>query len=71
LVVANNTRFEYPSHWKEWLGTTRTEEVEESNLFLLSKIKSERPGVLDAENQMLQHRVSGLMPTILMTRVRL
>jgi hypothetical protein len=58
LWVVTDTRFEFPSHWKNWLGTTRSEEVEGSNLFLLSKIKSEQPDSLDRENQTLQHWVS-------------
>jgi hypothetical protein len=36
LWIVADAQFEFPSHWKEWLGTTRTEEVEGSNLFLLS-----------------------------------
>lgn len=58
LWVVNRPQFQVPSHWKEWLGTIRVEEVEAANLFLLSKIKSERPDVLDGENQTLQHFVS-------------
>jgi hypothetical protein len=58
LWVFTDTRFEFPPHWKEWLGTTRAEEVESSNLFLLSKMASEQPGVLDGESRELQHLVS-------------
>jgi hypothetical protein len=58
LSVVNGPQFQVPSHWKEWLGTIRAEEVEGANLFLLSKIKSERPDVLDGENKSLQHLVS-------------
>lgn len=58
LWVVNGPQFQMPIHWKEWLGTIRAEEVEAANLFLLSKIKSERPDVLDGENQTLQRLVS-------------
>jgi hypothetical protein len=58
LWVVTDTRFEFPSHWKEWLGTIRSEEVEGSDFFLLSKIKSAQLGVLDGENQTLQHNVN-------------
>jgi hypothetical protein len=58
LWVVNGPQFQVPSHWKEWLGTIRAEEVEGANLFLLSKIKSERPDVFDGENKSLQHLVS-------------
>jgi len=58
-------RFDMPPHWREWLGTIRTEEVEESNLFLLSKAASQTPDVDDAENAELKRRAghfySGLM----------
>jgi len=57
LWVVTDTQFEFPPHWKEWLGTIRSEEVEQSNLFLLSKIKSQQLCVLDGENQTLQHNV--------------
>jgi hypothetical protein len=55
-VLANN-RFSFPSHWKEWLGTIRSKQVEGSNLFLLSKLRSEQLDVLDSENQRLQGSV--------------
>ena len=58
LWVVTEPQFQVPSHWKEWLGTIRAEEVEAANLFLVSKIKSEQPDVLDGENQSLQHLVS-------------
>ncbi|HEX9242548.1 MAG TPA: hypothetical protein VF875_08935 [Anaeromyxobacter sp.] len=52
--------FEFPPHWKEWLGTIKTEAVERASLKLIAKAPSARPGVLDAENQELQRRVSNL-----------
>ena len=57
--------FDMPPHWREWLGTIRTEEVEGSNLFLLCKAASQTPGVYDAENAELKRRAghfySGLL----------
>ena len=52
--------FELPPHWKEWLGTIKSEAVERASLKLIAKAPSVRPGVLDAENQELQRRVSNL-----------
>ena len=52
--------FELPPHWKEWLGTIKSEAVERASLKLIAKAPSTRPGVLDAENQELQRRVSNL-----------
>jgi hypothetical protein len=51
----SDERFDMPAHWREWLGTIRTEEVEESNLFLLSKMPSCAPEVVDAETAELKH----------------
>jgi hypothetical protein len=58
LWVVADIQPEFPSHWREWLGTIRSEEVERSNLFLLSKIKSAQVGVLDGESQGLQRSVA-------------
>jgi hypothetical protein len=49
-------QFDVPAHWREWLGTIRTEEVEGSNLFLLSKMRSQAPEVVDAETAELKRR---------------
>jgi hypothetical protein len=58
-------RFDMPPHWREWLGTIRTQEVEGSNLFLLSKAPSQTPDILDGENVELKRRAghfySGLL----------
>ena len=57
LSVLPGTTFSVPAHWREWLGSIRAGEVEDCNLFLLSKMASTAPSVLDAENQKLQQRV--------------
>jgi hypothetical protein len=45
-----------PTHWREWLGTIRTSEVENNNLFLLSKMRSQAPEVFDGEsNDLMRH----------------
>jgi hypothetical protein len=51
-----DARFDVPAHWREWLGTIRTEEVEDSNLFLLSKMRSQAPEIVDAETVVLKRR---------------
>lgn len=56
LLAIADTAFVLPPHWKEWLGTIRAGEVEHCNLFLLSKLRSATPDVLDGENQTLQRR---------------
>jgi hypothetical protein len=58
-------QFRLPGHWRGWLGTIRTEEVEGSNLFLVSKMRSGALEVVDHEINKLKHRVghfySGLL----------
>ncbi|MEA2906283.1 MAG: hypothetical protein QOI12_3670 [Alphaproteobacteria bacterium] len=60
-----DARFDMPPHWREWLGTIRTKEVEGSSLFLLSKVQSQMPDILDGKNAGLKRRVghfySGLL----------
>jgi hypothetical protein len=58
FFVLANTKFNIPAHWREWLGSIRADEVERSDLFLISK--PSKPYVLDNENQRLQERVSNL-----------
>jgi hypothetical protein len=57
LWIAGDTNFKIPSYWREWLGTVRAEEVEDFNLFLISKIVSKTPEILDGENQILRQNV--------------
>ena len=57
LWVLTDIAFDVPSQWREWLGSIRTDEVADSNLFLVSKLASSTPGVLDDENQALQRSV--------------
>ena len=57
LWVLTDIAFDVPSQWREWLGSIRTDEVAGSNLFLVSKLASSTPGVLDDENQALQRSV--------------
>jgi hypothetical protein len=57
LWALTDTTFNIPPLWREWLGSIRAEEVEDCNLFLLSKLPSSTPDVLDAENETLKQRV--------------
>lgn len=52
-----DTAFTLPTHWREWLGKIRSEEMERCNLFLLSKSPSMRTEALDAENDELWRSV--------------
>ena len=66
LWILADTKFNIPSHWREWLGSVRAEEVESSNLLSISKLRSSRPDVLDGENQKLQQRVSNFYVGLLL-----
>jgi hypothetical protein len=57
LWVLVDTTFNIPPHWRDWLGSIRADEVQNSNLFLLSKLPSLSPDVLDGENEKLKQRV--------------
>jgi hypothetical protein len=57
LTVLTQSTFKMPSHWREWLGSMRAEEVEECDLFVVAKMKSKQVAVLDGENQQLQAEV--------------
>jgi len=57
LWVLTDTTFDIPSEWQKWLGSIRADQVASSNLFLVSKLASATPGVLDGENQSLERRV--------------
>jgi hypothetical protein len=57
LFVLTDTAFQVPGHWREWLGSIRADEVKNCNIFLVSKLRSMRPEVLDDENKSLQQRV--------------
>ena len=45
------------SHWREWLGSIRIEQIERCNLFLAVKSPPQNPGVLDKENLDLQNLI--------------
>lgn len=53
LTVLHDADFDLPEHWREWLDSLRAEDVASCNLFLLAKSPSDRPEVLDGENQRL------------------
>jgi hypothetical protein len=57
LWILPDTTFNVPANWQEWLGSIRAREVEDCNLFLLSKQASVAPDVLDGENEELKQRV--------------
>lgn len=67
LWVLTDTTFDVPPEWREWLGSIRADQVEGSNLFLVSKLESTTPSVLDGENQSLQQRVKNFYVGLLLS----
>ena len=67
LWVLTDTTFDVPPEWREWLGSIRADQVEGSNLFLVSKLKSTVPRVLDDENQSLQQHVQHFYTGLLLS----
>jgi hypothetical protein len=57
LWVWTDQRLDVPTHWREWIGSIRAQEIEGCNLALLCKMPSATPGIFDGENQLLQWRV--------------
>ena len=63
-----NCRWELDSEWKTWIGSIRTETIEEDcNLFLCAALDSASPGVLDDENKQLNATVSLLFDALMLT----
>jgi len=62
----SDVRFDLPAHWRDWLGTIRTQAVERSNLFLLSKAQSWDPDVLDGESVKLKHQAQLFYASLLL-----
>src|SRR5437016_6045170 len=67
LAVLTRAAFKMPAHWREWLGSIRAEEVEDCDLFVLTRLKSKQAAVLDGENQVLQARVWSFYRGLLLT----
>lgn len=65
--VLSKAEFKLPEYWREWLGTLLVEKLEETSLFLLAKICSEEPSILNGENQFLQGRINDLFTGLTLT----
>jgi hypothetical protein len=57
LWLLEGAAFPIPEHWSKWLGSIRMEELAGADIFLLSKLRSARPDVLDDENGKLKQTV--------------
>lgn len=69
LWALTGTSFDVPADWCEWLGSIRAEEVSDCNLFLVSRIASATPEILDGENKILEKRVWHFYVGLLLSRM--
>ena len=67
LWVWTDQKFDIPAHWREWIGSIRADQIENSNLSLLCKMPSQTPDILDSENQLLQRRAWGFYVGLLLS----
>lgn len=58
LHVSPAAPFELPEHWREWIGTLRTNHFAEANLVMLLHQFSAAPGVLDQETEDLDREMT-------------
>lgn len=49
-----------PPHWREWMGSIRTDLLHNDNLWLVGKMASSKPETIDEETQSLSKVVSTL-----------
>lgn len=67
LGFLTGLNFVLPEEWRGWLGSFRTEAMEQSSLYLLAKTASQTPSIVDAETQMLERRVSDWFAGLMLT----
>ena len=61
--------FSLDKHWREWIGKIKAEKIDHCNCFFLATKSSDRPEVLDGENQLLQRRLSRLLYGLLLQAI--
>jgi hypothetical protein len=57
LWIAPRLPFTLEQHWREWIGSVRTEHLMQAQLILVSKNPSTAPGNFDGENERLMRLV--------------
>ncbi|OYU91964.1 MAG: hypothetical protein CFE29_03715 [Bradyrhizobiaceae bacterium PARB1] len=67
LSILPRAAFKMPEHWRDWLGTIRAEEVDNCDFFIVSKMRSKHPEVLDQDSQILQRRIWSFYRGLLLT----
>jgi hypothetical protein len=66
IRVLDRPHFDFPSYWREWIGSIKADRVSDSNLLLLRKRASKIPAVLDHENKELIKEVESVFHGIVL-----
>ena len=67
LRMLGSGAFPISELWQGWLGSIQTDEIKNCGLFVVSKLRSDQPGVLDDETKLLQKRVWDFYVGLLLT----
>ena len=54
-------------HWLEWLGSLRSEDLQDATLFVVDKVSSKTPSILDGESDQLMNRTSRFYTALMLT----
>jgi len=66
LWFAQRIPFSLEQHWRDWIGTVRSDQIRGAQLILVAKAASTAPDVLDEENQRLLALVGRLYQGLLL-----
>lgn len=65
--VAGRPIVDFDDHWREWLGSLRHEDLQDATIFVVDKIPSKAPTILNGESQLLMNRTPQLLTGLLLT----
>jgi hypothetical protein len=66
-AVLVDTALKIPPYWREWLGTVRVEDIEDCNIFLLTKCVSTTPSIFNEEDKILRARIDRFYVSLLLS----
>ena len=69
VVVTRQMPFPVADHWQCWIGEVRVEQLQKAGCYILAKIPTNTPGILDGENEILMRRVCQVYDGLLIVEV--
>jgi len=69
LWILPEPPFEFETHWREWLGSVRTEQLSNANFVILAHQSSADPTVIDNENEDLTKKCSSVFYALLVSEI--